>query len=100
MADRLGISTLRTRPALFIGGQPFTVVAIIDDVERKADLLLSIVMPRSTAQEIWGEPAPGGAKMLTATEPGAGIGLVTGLAAGLYPAWRASRIEPAEALRR
>lgn len=28
------------------------------------------------------------------------IGLLTRLLAGLYPAWRASRIEPAEALRR
>lgn len=28
------------------------------------------------------------------------IGLVTGVVAGLYPAWRASRIQPVEALRR
>lgn len=28
------------------------------------------------------------------------IGLMTGLLAGAYPAWRASRVEPAEALRR
>lgn len=28
------------------------------------------------------------------------IGLATGLIAGLYPAWRASRVQPAEALRR
>ncbi|MEV4193593.1 ABC transporter permease, partial [Streptomyces toxytricini] len=28
------------------------------------------------------------------------IGLVTGILAGLYPAWRASRTQPAEALRR
>ncbi|MHC3425662.1 ABC transporter permease [Streptomyces sp. DT18] len=28
------------------------------------------------------------------------VGLATGLLAGLYPAWRASRIQPAEALRR
>lgn len=33
-----------------------------------------------------------------ATAPVAG--LVTGVLAGLYPAWRASRIQPAEALRR
>ena len=28
------------------------------------------------------------------------VGLVTGVLAGLYPAWRASRVQPAEALRR
>ncbi|WP_328748459.1 ABC transporter permease [Streptomyces sp. NBC_00285] len=71
MAARLGITTLQTRPALFIGGRPFTVVAIIDDVKRKADLLLSVVVPRSTAERIWGEPATGGAKMLVTTRIGA-----------------------------
>lgn len=29
-----------------------------------------------------------------------GVGLVTGLLAGFYPAWRASRVQPVEALRR
>lgn len=71
MAERLGITTLETRPALFIGDQPFTVVGIIDDVRRKPDLLLSVVVPRSTALKTWGEPAAGGAKMLIATEMGA-----------------------------
>ena len=28
------------------------------------------------------------------------VGALTGLLAGLYPAWRATRIEPADALRR
>jgi putative ABC transport system permease protein len=32
--------------------------------------------------------------------PAPAIGAVTGVVAGLYPAWRASRIEPVEALRR
>jgi putative ABC transport system permease protein len=29
-----------------------------------------------------------------------GLGTLTGLLAGLYPAWQATRIEPADALRR
>ena len=71
IAARLGITTLETRPALFIGDQPFTVVAIIDDVKRKADLLLSVVVPRSAAEKLWGEPTAGGAKMLISTKIGA-----------------------------
>ncbi|MFZ3558544.1 MULTISPECIES: ABC transporter permease [unclassified Streptomyces] len=71
MASRLGITTLETHPAIFIGDQPFTVVGIIDDVKRKADLLLSVVVPRSTAVKLWGEPGAGGAKMLISTKIGA-----------------------------
>ncbi|MFE0802544.1 ABC transporter permease [Streptomyces sp. NPDC058812] len=70
LAARLGITTLETAPAVFIGDEAFTVVGIVDDVERQADLLLSVVVPRSTAQQIWGAPknAP---KMLVSTQLGA-----------------------------
>lgn len=70
-ASRLGITTLETRPAVFIGDQPFTVTGIIKDTERKADLLLSVVVPRTTAEKVWGEPDAGDASMLVATELGA-----------------------------
>ncbi len=70
VASRLGISTLETRPALFIGDQSFTVVGIAEDTKRKADLLLSVVVPRTTAEKTWGLP-DGGAEMLVATELGA-----------------------------
>lgn len=70
-AARLGITTLDTRPAVFIGTEPFTVIGIIDDVERKADLLLSVMVPRTTAEDIWGPPEGTGTTMLIATDIGA-----------------------------
>ncbi|WP_326592246.1 ABC transporter permease [Streptomyces brevispora] len=71
VASRLGITTLETRPAVFVGDQPFTVTGIIENTERKADLLLSVVVPRTTAEKIWGPPAGGSATMLVSTELGA-----------------------------
>ncbi|MFE3092452.1 ABC transporter permease [Streptomyces sp. NPDC059248] len=70
VAARLGITGLDGAPAVFIGDQPFTVTGIIDDTERKADLLLSVVVPTTTAQRLWGPPADG-ARMLITTELGA-----------------------------
>lgn len=71
VASRLGITTLETRPAVFVGDQPFTVTGIIDNTERKADLLLSVVVPRTTAEKIWGPPEGGSATMLVSTDLGA-----------------------------
>ncbi|MCX4788573.1 ABC transporter permease [Streptomyces sp. NBC_01221] len=71
VASRLGITTLETRPAVFVGDQPFTVTGIIEKTERKADLLLSVVVPRTTAEKIWGPPEGSSATMLISTELGA-----------------------------
>ncbi|WP_448318752.1 ABC transporter permease [Streptomyces sp. CO7] len=70
-AARLGITTLSIDPAVFIGDEPFTVIGVIGDVERKADLLMSVVVPRTTAEEIWGPPEGPDIRMLVATELGA-----------------------------
>ncbi|MFJ5829693.1 ABC transporter permease [Streptomyces sp. NPDC093089] len=70
VAARLGIATLETGPAVFIGGQPFTVIGIVDDVRRRPDVLLSVLVPQTTAVELWGRPAEG-AGMLIATDLGA-----------------------------
>ncbi|WP_240798998.1 ABC transporter permease [Streptomyces sp. A0958] len=71
VASRLGITTLETRPAVFIGDQPFTVTGIVENTERKADLLLSVVVPRTTAERVWGPPEGSSAVMLISTELGA-----------------------------
>ncbi|ARX84337.1 ABC transporter [Streptomyces alboflavus] len=70
-ARRLGITTLRTQPAVFIGDTPFTVIGVLEDVDRKPDLLLSVVIPRSSAEQIWGPPSDERAKMLVSTRLGA-----------------------------
>ncbi|MGW6685645.1 ABC transporter permease [Streptomyces sp. NPDC054961] len=72
VAARLGITTLDTQPAVFIGDIPFTVVGILAGADRKAELLLSVLVPRTTAERIWGPPVGGQrAAMLVTTRLGA-----------------------------
>ncbi|MEV7420849.1 ABC transporter permease [Streptomyces sp. NPDC089919] len=70
-ADRLGITTLGTRPAVWIGGEAFTVAGVLADVRRQPDMLLSVLVPRATAEEVWGPAAPGDARLLVSTRLGA-----------------------------
>ncbi|MGX1909607.1 ABC transporter permease [Streptomyces phaeochromogenes] len=87
LASRLGITTLETAPAIFVEDRAFTVIGIVDDVRRKADLLLSVVVPRTTAEEIWGGPESGQrAKMLISTELGAARQIAAEAALALDPA--------------
>ncbi|GAA1403504.1 ABC transporter permease [Kitasatospora putterlickiae] len=71
LASRLGITTLDTQPAVFLDNRPFTVIGIVDDVKRKPDLLLSVLVPRGTAAQLWGEPERDRAKMIISTRIGA-----------------------------
>ncbi|MEE1929189.1 ABC transporter permease [Streptomyces sp. TRM 70351] len=72
LASRLGITTLETAPAVFIAGRPFTVVGVVRDTERKADLLLSVTIPAATAARVWGDPdGSEPVEMLISTEVGA-----------------------------
>ncbi|MGW7412746.1 ABC transporter permease [Streptomyces sp. NPDC054863] len=72
LAARLGITTLDTTPAIFIADRPFAVIGIIDDLHRQPDLLLSVMIPRGTAEKTWGAPRGGEhAKMLISTRLGA-----------------------------
>ncbi|MEV3990210.1 ABC transporter permease [Streptomyces sp. NPDC049837] len=87
MASQLGITTLDTFPAVFVGDHAFTVIGIVGDVDRKADLLMSVVVPRTTAERIWGGPQSGErAKMLISTELGAAQQIASEAALALDPA--------------
>lgn len=56
-AQRLGIGQLLPDHSIFIEGIPFRVVGILDDVSRNTQLLGGVIVPASTAREMWGPPA-------------------------------------------
>jgi len=71
-AAQLGISSLVNEPAVFIGGQPFTVVGILADDPRLPLLNLGVTVPESAALRLWGPPQQGTtAQMLIHTKLGA-----------------------------
>lgn len=73
-ASQLGIIDISTAPAVFIGGTPLTVIGILDDATREPALLSTIIVPRGTAERLWGSPAiEDAAHALIATNPGAAL---------------------------
>ena len=57
-AEALGINRVDSQPSIFIGQVPYTVIGIIDGVERRADLLDSVILPLNTARAALGLTAP------------------------------------------
>lgn len=57
-AEKLNIHRLDTQPAIFIGEQAFTVIGILEDVAREADMLSAIIMPDGTARHYYDLKAP------------------------------------------
>ena len=53
-AERLGIHDLGFAPAVFVGGQPLTVIGIIDRVSQQGELLDSIVTTEPAAAGLFG----------------------------------------------
>ncbi|AXE27204.1 ABC transporter permease [Streptomyces globosus] len=98
VAARLGITTLESRPAVFVGGHPFTVVGIADGAERKPDLLLSVMVPRGAAERLWGPPDNAQrARMLVVTQLGAARQVAAELPLALrpdHPEWMAAEPPP------
>lgn len=84
-AARLGVTTLAVQPAIMIDGVPFTVVGILDDVERHADALFTVLVPRGTAESLWGPPAGPPPTMVVDTEVGAAPVVAEQVALALRP---------------
>lgn len=59
-ARRLAITSVARQPAIIIDDVPFTVAGILDSTATRPDLLVDVMIPRSTAVATWGQPPAGG----------------------------------------
>ena len=85
-AAQLGITSLVNEPAIFIGGQPFTVIGILADDPRLAQFNLGVTVPESTALHLWGPPQSyNPAQMLIHTKLGAAQVVAEQAAVALRP---------------
>lgn len=48
-AAALGVNRVDSQPSIFIDERPYTVIGIIDDVQRRSDLLNAVILPAGTA---------------------------------------------------
>jgi len=71
VAAGLGITSLEGQPAIFIDGQPFTVIGIIASSQRLPQLGVGVTVPESAALRLWGPPTQERAQMLIHTTLGA-----------------------------
>lgn len=69
-ANQLGIARVDNQPAIFLQDTAYTIVGIIDDVSRNPDLLLSVVIPTSTAEKQF-DAREANRQVIIDTEPGA-----------------------------
>jgi len=86
-AGALGIRRLDVRPAVFLGGVAFTVIGVVDSVERRPELLSAVWVPRHTAEVLWGPgPDPGQPpRMVIDTDLGAAGVVAARVALALRP---------------
>jgi macrolide transport system ATP-binding/permease protein len=68
-AEQLGVTRIDDLPSIRIGDQTFTVVGILDSVERKHDVLSAVIIPEGTARGLYGLQAP--ESVVVETEVGA-----------------------------
>ncbi|HEV7950274.1 MAG TPA: ABC transporter permease [Glaciihabitans sp.] len=57
-AEELSINRVERQPSIFIGDTSYTVIGIIDGMERRPDLLDAVVIPLGTARDDFGLVAP------------------------------------------
>lgn len=73
-ADRLGLVPLDRQPAVFVGDETLTVIGVLADVGREAQLLDAVIIPDGTARGRFGLQKPESVHLQTALGAGRLIG--------------------------
>ena len=64
-ADDLRITRVSQQPAIFIGDQTFVVIGVLDDVDRRSELLNTVMIPEGFARAQYGTSSPGSVQIDT-----------------------------------
>jgi putative ABC transport system permease protein len=83
-ADQLGVTRVDDQPVIFLVDGAYSVIGILDDVARNPDLLLSVIIPESTATEFF-NVGDAEREVLIDTRPGAAQLIGTQAALALRP---------------
>jgi putative ABC transport system permease protein len=75
-AALLGVTRVDNQPSVFVDGRSYTVVGILDHVERAPKLLDAVIVPQSTARAAFGLEQPGELQVLVAMGAGPMVGEV------------------------
>jgi putative ABC transport system permease protein len=73
-AALLGVTRVDNQPSVFINGRSYTVIGILDRVERANGLIDAVILPQSTARAVFGIDAPGELQVKVAMGAGPMVG--------------------------
>jgi putative ABC transport system permease protein len=82
-AEILGVTRVDNQPSVFVNGRSYTVVGILDHVERANDLVEAVIVPQTTARAAFGLEAP--EELQVRVELGAGPMVADAIATALNP---------------
>lgn len=57
-AERLGVHRVDRQPSVFVGETSYTVIGIVDGVQRRGELVDAVILPQGTARADFGLTAP------------------------------------------
>lgn len=84
-ARRLRLADVSTRPVIFIGDIPFTVIGILDATDGHPELLTSVTIPPTTMTGLWGPSVVRSSQLVIQTDAAAAQVVGTQVAVAARP---------------